>query len=106
MNPPTVYMTFPKTLAEWLHLISGTYTKQIETWNGINNDVPTNTKYQDFVDSLKINNEIEDLPWYVAGHILTVIEKKQNQQVKKVLELLDLMCGRSRLEQIIECVQD
>ena len=51
------------------------------------------TKYKDFVESIKMNKEIEGLPWFVAGHILPVLEKMQDQLEKNVLEFLDLKYG-------------
>ena len=47
-----------------------TYIKQIQTWKEVNEDVSTNTKYQDFVESLKINMKIKGLPQLVADYVL------------------------------------
>ena len=49
-----------------------TYIKQIETWNEVNEDVP-HTKYQDFVESLKVNKDIQGLPRFVGEHLLPVL---------------------------------
>ena len=49
------------------------YIKQIETWNEVNEDVPPNTKYQDFVESLKVNKDIQGLPRFVGEHLLPVL---------------------------------
>ena len=59
-----------------------TYVKQIETWNEINEDVPPNTKCQDFVESLKTNKEIRGLPKFVAEHVLPVLRRKSDQLVQ------------------------
>ena len=50
-----------------------TYIKQIETWNEVNEDVPTNTKYQDFIENLKLNKDIKGLPRFVGEHVLPVL---------------------------------
>ena len=36
--------------------------KQIETWDEEKEDVPPNTKYQDFLESLETNKEIKGHP--------------------------------------------
>ena len=58
------------------------------------------------MESLKTNKDIKDLPRYVGEHFLPVLELKQDQTIKKVLELLEVKYGRSRTEKIEECVDD
>ena len=59
----TARVTKPAKVPSWTKDISlETYIKQIETWNEVNEDVPTNTKYQDFIESLKTNKEVKGLP--------------------------------------------
>ena len=65
-----------------------------------------NTKYQDFMESLKLNKDIRRLPQFVAIHVLPVLEKKKGQSVKKVIELLDIKYGRTQIDNIEEYVQD
>ena len=84
-------VTKPAKVPSWTsNLTLETYIKQVETWNEVNEDVPTNTKYQDFVESLKTNKEIKGLLRFVGDHVLPVLEKKQDQTVKRVLELLNV----------------
>ena len=83
-----------------------TLMKQLQTWTEINDKVPEFVKFHDFIKSLKVNKDIKDLPQYVGEHILPVLEKKQDQTIKKVLELLDIKYGRSRMEKVEECVED
>ena len=61
-------------------------------------------KYHDLMESLKANKDIKDVPRYVGEHVLPVLEKKQDQTIKKALELIEVKCGRLRTEQIEECV--
>ena len=69
-------LTKPAKVPSWTNDISlETYVKQIETWDEVNEDVPPITKYQDFVESLKTNKEIQGLPWLVGEHMLPVLEK-------------------------------
>ena len=103
----TARVTKPAKVPSWTKdLTLETYVKQVETWNDVNEDVPSNTKYQDFVEGLKTNKEIKDLPRFVAEHILPVLEKKQDQTVKKMLELLDVKYGWTQIKKIEECVKD
>ena len=39
-----------------------TYIKQLKTWAEINEDVPEYVKYQDFIESLNTNKDVNDLP--------------------------------------------
>ena len=59
----TARVTKPAKVPSWTKdLTLETYIKQVETWNDVNEDVPSNTKYQDFVEGLKKNKEIRGLP--------------------------------------------
>ena len=62
--------------------------------------------YNDLVESLKLNKDIKDLPRYVGEYIFPVLEKKQDQTIKKVIDLLEVKYGRSRTEKIEKCVED
>ena len=58
------------------------------------------------IKGLKNNKEIKGLPRYVGEHILPVLERKTDQTMKCVLELLDIKYGRTRTEKIEEIVED
>ena len=99
MSVRMTQVTKPAKVLNWTKYFSfETFIKQIKTWNEINEFVFTNTKYQDFMETLKMNMEIEGLLWYEADYVLEVLEKKEDHQIMKVLELLDLKFGRSCLE--------
>ena len=56
MEIRTAHVTKPAkapSLTSYLNL--ETNNKQIETWCDVNEDVPANTKYQDLVESSKLN---------------------------------------------------
>ena len=53
------------------------YLKQIKIWNTKNVGVEKNAKYQDLVESLKMNKEINGLGKYVGENILLVLKKQQ-----------------------------
>ena len=50
-------------------------------------------KYHVLMESLKANKDVKDLPRYVGEHVLPVLEKKQDQAIKKALELLEAKYG-------------
>ena len=68
-------LTKPAKVPTWTKDITlETYMKQIEAWNDVNEDVPTNTKYHDFVENLKLNKDIHGLPRFVGEHMLPVLD--------------------------------
>ena len=69
----------------------------------INEVIPDFIKYHNFMESLKTNKDIKDLPQYVE-QVLPVLEKKQDQKIKKALELLKVKYGRSRKEKMVCCL--
>ena len=58
------------------------------------------------MESLKNIKEIKGLPHYVGEHILPVLEKKTDQTVKRILELLDIKYGRTRTEKIKNLIEE
>ena len=46
-------------------------------------------KFHDLMESLKTNKDMKDIPRYVGEHVLPVLELKQDQTIKKALELLE-----------------
>ena len=83
-----------------------TFSKQLQTWSDILEEIPEYVKYQDLMESLKTNKEIKGLPKYVGEHILSILERKQDQTMKKVLEILSLKYGRTRTEKIKDFMDD
>ena len=67
-----------------------TFAKQLQTCTEILDNIPKYAKFQDLIESLKNNKEIKGLPRYVGEHILPVLEKKTEQTIKKVLEILNI----------------
>ena len=68
--------------------------------------IPEFVKFQDLMESLKNNKEIKGLPRYVGEHILPVLEKKTDQTMKRVLELLDVRYSRTRNEKIEDLIEE
>ena len=60
-------LTKPAKVPSWTKDMSlETYSKQIATWTGINEDVPEYVKYHDLMEELKKNKEIKGLQKYVC----------------------------------------
>ena len=83
-----------------------TYVKQLRTWQEINEDVPEFARYHELIEELKKNKEIKGLQRFLADHILPVILKKDDQNVGKVITLLNERYGRTRTEKVEEAIED
>ena len=70
-----------------------TYSKQLQIWTDILEDIPEFIKFQDLMGGFKNNKEIKGLPLFIGEDVLPVSEKKTNQTIKHFLELLDLKYG-------------
>ena len=46
------------------------YKKSIEVWMENNKDMPENAKYQEIIESLKMNKDIEGLALYIGEHVV------------------------------------
>ena len=58
------------------------------------------------VESLKTNKDVKGLPRYVGEHVLPILDKKTDQTIAKVLDLLSLKYGRTKTEKIEEIMED
>ena len=83
-----------------------TFSKQLQKWSDILEEIPEYVKYHDLMESLKTKKEIKELPKYVGENILSILERKQDQTMKKVLEFLSLKCGQTRTEKIEDFMDD
>ena len=79
-----------------------TYSKQIATWTGINEDV----KYHDLMEDLKKYKDIKGIQKYVAEHVIPVLVRQQDQTLEKVIGLLDVKYGWSRTEKVEDVIED
>ena len=106
VNKPKL-LTKPAKVPTWTKdLTLETYTKQIQTWSDILEEIPEHVKYADLVENLKTNQDIKGLPKYVGEHILPILESKDDQTIKKVLEILMLKYGHSRVKKIEDFMED
>ena len=73
-NKPRL-LTKPAKVPMWTKdLTLETYTKQIQTWSDVLEEISEHVKYADLVESLKTNKQITGLQKYVGEHILPVLE--------------------------------
>ena len=72
----------------------------------INKDVRESIRFQDVMELLKMNKEINGLAKYVGEHILPGLDTVEKQKVKEVTELLKVKYGRARLEELEELMTD
>ena len=105
-NKPKL-LTKPAKVPMWTKdLTLETYIKQVQSWTDVLEDIPEHVKFADLIESLKTNKEIKGLQKYVGEHILPVLETKVDQTLKKVLEILILKYGHTRVEQIEDFMED
>ena len=74
------------------------YAKSLQVWMEMNKDLSEAVRYQDVIESLKVNKEIEGLAKYVEEHVIGKLDTIEKQKVKEIVELLKLKYGRTRLE--------
>ena len=72
----------------------------------MNKDVSEAVRFQDVIESLKMNKEIEGLAKYVGEHVIGRLDTIEKQKVKEIVELLKLKYGRTRLEELEELMED
>ena len=99
-------LTKPAKVPSWTKDMSlETYVKQLTTWQKINEDVPEFARYHELIEELK-NKEIKGLQRFLADHILPIILEKEDQNVGKVITLLNETYGRTRTEKVEEAIED
>ena len=82
------------------------YKKSIEVWEENNKDMSETARYQDVIESLKQNKNIEGLARYTGEHVVGKLDTTETQTIKEILKLLDIKYGRTRLEDLEEIMED
>ena len=107
LSQKSAKLTKPAKVPSWTKDMSlETYVKQLTTWQQINEDIPEFAKYHELIEELKKNKEIKGLQKFLADHILPVVVTKDDQNVKKVVTLLNERYGRTRTEKVEEAIED
>ena len=68
--------------------------------------MPEHSKYNEIIESLKMNKEIEGLSLYIGEHVVGKLDTVEKQTVKGLIELLNTKYGRTRLEELEEIMHD
>ena len=58
------------------------------------------------MESLKTNKEIKGLSKYVGEYVLPTLDKKTDQTMKDILELLALKYGQTKMKKIEEIMEN
>merc|ERR1711895_27527 len=82
------------------------FIKSIEVWLENNKDMPEHSKYNEIIESLKMNKDIEGLSLYIGEHVVGKLDTIEKQTVKELIELLNTKYGRTRLEELEEIMED
>merc|ERR1712177_121346 len=80
----------------------GPFIKSLEVWLENNKDLPEHSKYNEILESLKLNKEIEGLSLYIGEHIVGKLDAVEKQTGKGLIELLKTKYGRTRQEELEE----
>ena len=68
--------------------------------------MPEPARYQEVIESMKQNKNIEGLAKYTGEHIVGKLDTTETQTIKEILKLLDIKYGRTRLEELEELMED
>ena len=68
--------------------------------------MPEAARYQDEIESLKQNKNIEGLARYTGEHVVGKLDTTETQTIKEILKLLDIKYGRTRLEDLEELMEE
>ena len=72
----------------------------------MNGDVSEAVRFQDVIESLKNNKEIEGLAKYIGEHVIPKLDTIEKHKVKEITDLLKLKYGRTRIEELEELMED
>merc|ERR1712082_541517 len=82
------------------------YRKALEVLMEMNKDVSEAVRFQDVIESLKINKEIEGLAQNIGEHVIPKLDTIEKQTVREIVKLLKLKYGRTRIEELEELMED
>merc|ERR1712177_113419 len=82
------------------------FIKSLEVWIETNKDLPEHSKYNEKLESLKSNEEIEGLSLYIGEHIVGKLDTVEKQTVKGLIELVKTKYGRTRQEELEELMME
>ena len=107
MKTKTTKLVKPAKVPGWTkEMTLDVYLKALEVWMEMNKDVSESVRFQDVMESLRMNKEINGLVKYVGEHILLALHMVEKQKVKEVAELLKRKYRRTRIEELEELMTD
>ena len=68
----------------------------------MNKDISEAARYQDVIELLKMTKDVEGLAKYIGEHVVGKLDTIEIQKVKKIIELLYLNYGKTRLKELEE----
>ena len=71
-----------------------------------NKAISEHIRFQDVIESLKMNKEVNGLEKYVGEHILPVLDTIEMQTVQQIVGILKKIYGRTRMEEVEELVME
>lgn len=90
----------PKPPVWTKEMVFETFEKQINRWTSNEKEVSEVDKYHELIEEIKKNKEIDGLPQYLNDQIVEMCNEEQDQNVKKILDILKIKYGRTELEKI------
>ena len=83
MKTKTTKLVKPAKVPGWTkEMTLDVYLKALEVWMEMNKDVSESVRFQDVMESLEMNKEINGLAKYVGQHILPALDIVEKQKVK------------------------
>lgn len=74
-----------KVLAWTKEMTLAVYLKELEAWMKQNKDISEHVRFQDVIESLKMNKEVNGLAKYVGEHILPVLDTVETQTMMQIV---------------------
>ena len=62
------------------------FIKSLEVWLENNKDLPEHSKYNEIIESLKLNKEVEGLSLYIGEHVVGKLDTVEKQTVKGLID--------------------
>ena len=103
----TAKLVKPARVPAWTkEMTLAVYLKALEAWMEQNKDMSEHVKFQDVIESLKMNKEVNGLAKYVGEHILPVLDTVETQTVQQIVGILKRKYGKTRMEDLEDLVMD
>ena len=106
LKTKTTKLVKPAKVSGWTkEMMLDVYLKALEVWMEMNKDVSESVRFQNVMESLKMNKEMNGLAKYVGDYVLPVLDTLKthsdanNRNIEKKY-------GRTRIEELEELMTD